>query len=458
MIQYLRAGILITAQGATVVTLRDQLITYEEGRILAVEDATDERMSRISRPETVSDARRQVVIPGLINTHHHLYQSLTRCMPGAQNLALFDWLRYLYTQWDKIDYAAVKCAAKISIAELLLSGCTATSDHFYLFPPETDVRAEAVLEAAEELGIRIHLCRGSMTMGKSAGGLPPDSLVEREDAVLRDYVRVVERFHDSSAYSLRRIDLAPCSPFNVSRGFLADTRDFARERGLLLHTHAAETRDEEDYCVEKYGCRPIEFLADLNWLGEDVYLAHCVQLKKNDIEALAKSATSVAHCPCSNMRLASGVAPIRRMLDAGVNVGIGVDGGSSNDGGHLMLEARQAMLLQRVSGQPEGLLAVEAFRMATLGGAKCLNRAKLGCIAPGMAADFAMFRTDSPELAGAVVHDPLAALVFCPTGRADRVVIAGRDVVLDGRLALADEHQLADELNRLAARRFGRIS
>ncbi len=338
-----------------------------------------------TEPDEIVDARRHIVIPGLINTHHHLYQCLTRCLPGVQNAGLFDWLTSLYGVWGRIDYESVKLAAQVSIAELLLSGCTTTSDHFYIFPRGSDATIEAVLEAAETLGIRIHACRGSMSVGRSAGGLPPDDCVEQEPAILQDCARAVDRFHDPSPMSMRRIDLAPCSPFSVSPELLRDTAVLARERGVLLHTHAAETRDDEDYCRKRFGMRPVEWLAETGWLGRDVYLAHCVRLNDDDIRLLADTQTGVAHCPCSNMRLGSGIPPIRRMLDAGVRVGLAVDGSSSNDGGHMLAEARQALLLARVAGGPSAMSVAEAFRLATLGGASVLGRPELGDLAAGSA-------------------------------------------------------------------------
>jgi cytosine/adenosine deaminase-related metal-dependent hydrolase len=396
------------------------------------------------------DAGRHVVVPGLINTHHHLLQSITRALPEAQGVGLFDWLRVLYTRWRHLDYESVRAAATVSVAELLLSGCTTTSDHFYLVPRGSDVRQEAVLEAADRLGIRIHLGRGSMSVGESKGGLPPDDCTEDEAAILRDSERMIETWHDSSPLSMRRIDLAPCSPFNVSPELLRDTRDLARGRGVLLHTHAAETLDEERYCLETFGCRPIPFFEDHGWLGPDVYLAHCVRLDDDDIARLGRTRTGVAHCPCSNMRLGSGVAPIPRLMAAGARVGVAVDGSSSNDGGHLLAEARQALLLQRVIGGAESFPVAQAFELATVGGAAVLNRDRLGRIAEGMAADLAMFRTDDMALAGAAGLDPLGALILCHPPRADRVIVGGRTVVKDGRLVAADEDSLARDLNRRA--------
>ncbi len=402
------------------------------------------------------DAFYHVVIPGLVNTHHHLYQSLTRGLRCVQDAPLFGWLTELYERWRHIDYESVKLAAQISIAELQFSGCTATSDHFYIFPPGSDARIEAVLDAADEMGMRIHACRGSMSVGRAKGGLPPDDCVEDEQAILRDCEHALDRFHDAGPHSMRRIDLAPCSPFSVSPELMRDVAALARERGALLHTHAAETLDEEKYCIERFGMRPIELLDSLNWLGPDVYLAHCVHLSEADIHRLAEARTGIAHCPSSNMRLGSGTPPIRRLLDAGARVGLGVDGSSSNDGGHLLAEARLALLLQRVANGPRGLSVAEAFRLATIGSAEILNRPLLGNIAPGCSADLAMFRRDDLALAGAIEQDPLGALMLCRTARVDRLIINGRTVIEDGEHKLVDLPMLIERFNRLVRNRFAR--
>jgi cytosine/adenosine deaminase-related metal-dependent hydrolase len=391
------------------------------------------------------------VIPGLVNTHHHLYQSLTRALRPVQDLELFDWLRGLYTRWRRIDAHAVRLASSVSIAELLLSGCTTTSDHFYLIPRGSDVQHEAVLEAAEALGIRIHLCRGSMSLGESKGGLPPDSCTEDESEILTDCVRLIEAYHDPDPLAMRRIDLAPCSPFNVSPELFRDTRDLARQYGVLLHTHAAETLDEERYCLDRFGRRPIPHLSECGWLGNDVYLAHCVCLHDEDIELLASTGTGIAHCPTSNMRLGSGVAPIPRLLAAGATIGLAVDGSSSNDGGNLLAEARQAMLLQRVTGGAGAMSVAQAFAMATTGGAAVLGREAIGRIEVGAAADIAMYRMDDVALAGAAAQDALGALLLCNVPRADCVWVGGVPVVLGGRLTRIDGRKLACDLNQLVA-------
>ena len=448
---------------ADVRVLEEHSFTFDAGRVIELGPASSfARRVDAAEFDEVIDGRRRIVIPGLVNTHHHLYQSLTRCLPAVQNVGLFDWLLGLYEKWRHLDYEAVNLAAKVSIAELLLHGCTTTSDHFYMFPRGGNVTMEAVLDAAEELGIRIHLCRGSMTLGQSHGGLPPDDCVEDDADVLADYERTLDRFHDPSDYSRRRIDLAPCSPFNVTRELMRDTVALARERGgVLLHTHLAETRDEERFCLEKYGVRPMQYLRELDFLGPDVYLAHCVFLNDAEIELMASSGTAIAHCPTSNMRLGSGIARLRELLAAGVRVGLGVDGSSSNDGGNLLAEAKATLLVARVrdaldqSGAQQTMLqAGQAFRLATIGGAACLNRPTLGHLNPGAAADFAMFRMDDIALAGAAAQDPLAALMFCDAPRAEHVFVGGQVVVKRGNLVALDPHQLARRMNEMVAERF----
>jgi 8-oxoguanine deaminase len=463
---------IVTPSGDEVRTLRDHSLVFDDRRVIELGPAASfqPRIAAGQFDEVIS-GEQYLVIPGLVNTHHHLYQSLTRCLPGAQDERLFAWLLTLYERWRHLDYQAVNVAAKVSIAELLLHGCTTTSDHFYMFPRGGDVKMEAVLDAAEQLGIRLHLCRGSMTLGQSGGGLPPDDCVEDDQDVLADCQRVLDAYHNASDYALRRIDLAPCSPFNCTRELLRDTAVLARERdGVLLHTHLAETLDEQRYCLERYGCRPVQLLADLDFLGPDVYLAHCIHLNDDEIGLFAKTGTGVSHNPSSNLRLGSGIAPVRRLLDAGVRVGLGVDGSSSNDGGNLLGEAHLALLAARtlnaMSRSAEGkrghasddagqlFPVADAFKLATTGGAACLNRPVLGHLNPGAAADLAMFRTDDIALAGGFAQDPLAALILCAAPRADRVFVAGREVVHDGRITALDENKLAVELNELVAARF----
>ena len=468
-------AILITPTGNQVRVLPNHSLVFHAGRIVEFGPAAgyQERVSA-GHYADVLNADGRVMIPGLINTHHHLYQTLTRCLPSVQNEDLFHWLTKLYPYWRNLDYDAVRIAAMIGIAELLLHGCTTTSDHFYMLPPASDVRMEAVIEAAETLGVRLHLCRGSMTLGQSGGGLPPDDCVETDAGVLEDCRRVLDRFHDASEYSMRRIDLAPCSPFNCTREVLRDTVALARSyENVLLHTHLAETLDEERYCLKRYKCRPVQLLADLDFLGPDVYLAHCVHLNDEEIALFAKTGTAVSHNPSSNLRLGSGIAPVRKMLAAGVNVGLAVDGSSSNDGGNLLGEVRQALLSARAlqamdyNAGPERVpkrrgtadtgplfSAAEAFKLATLGGAACLRRPELGHLNPGAAADFALFRPDDVALAGAVAQDPLGALVLGSAPRADMVYVAGKEVVRNGRIVALDENALAERMNALVGARF----
>lgn len=407
-----------------------------------------------SKDMVVINGRDSLVIPGLINTHHHLYQSLTRCMPAVQNAPLFKWLTTLYPFWRELTYDALHQAATISMAELLLSGCTTTSDHQYIFPVDRDVRLEAVLEAAELLGMRIHACRGSMSLSQSDGGLPPDACVQEEVDILADCQRVLDRFHDNRPMAMRRIDLAPCSPFSITPELLDQTHALATERNAMLHTHAAETQDEERFCLQEFDMRPIEYLRKHGWLGPRVYLAHCVHLNDSEIKLLAGTGTGVAHCPSSNMRLGSGIAPIRRMLDSGVKVGLGVDGSSSNDGGNLLAEARQALLLQRVQGNTAGMTAAEAFRLATAGGAEVLNRPELGRLEPGLAADLVMFDANDVTLAGAIAQDPVGALILACPPRPNRVYVAGKLVVEAGRIPGIDWPKLVADFNQMVSERF----
>ncbi|MBN2448006.1 MAG: amidohydrolase family protein, partial [Phycisphaerae bacterium] len=328
---------IITPRDGRVDALAAHSMVFAGGRVTELGPAADfEKRVATGEFGEVIDGKSHLVIPGLVNTHHHLYQSLTRCLPAVQNANLFDWLLGLYEHWRNLDAAAINMAAKVSLCELLLHGCTTTSDHHYMLPRHTDACIDAVVSAADELGVRVHVCRGSMTLGQSGGGLPPDDCVETDADVMKDYERVLAEFHDAQPYAMQRIDLAPCSPFNVTRELLRDTVTFARERGVLLHTHLAETVEEEAFCIEKYGCRPVQYMADLGWVGPDVYLAHCVQLNDDEIALFAKTRTGVAHCPASNMRLGSGIALTRRLMDAGVRVGVAVDGSSSNDCGNLL--------------------------------------------------------------------------------------------------------------------------
>ena len=397
--------------------------------------------------ERVIDAGGWIVMPGLINTHHHLYQTLTRALPAAQDAKLFDWLKTLYPIWARLTDEGVYVSATVGLAELILSGCTTASDHLYIYP--NDARIDAEIKAARELGIRFHPCRGSMSLGVSTGGLPPDSVVEDEEAILRDCERVVSAYHQGERYGMCRIVIAPCSPFSVTEGLMRESATWARERGLSLHTHVAETLDEERFCLSEFGCRPVDYMEKLGWMGPDVWFAHAVFLNEKEVARMAEMGTGVAHCPSSNMRLGSGIAPIREMLDSGVQVSLAVDGSASNDSSHMLAEARQALLLQRVLKGADALSAEEALWMATRGGAAVLGRDDIGALAPGMAADFVAFDLTQLGYAGAQ-HDPLAALVFAAPSQVTLSVINGRVVVEDGELIGVDLPALIARHNALS--------
>jgi cytosine/adenosine deaminase-related metal-dependent hydrolase len=403
--------------------------------------------------DRVIDVAGHVVLPGLVNGHHHLYQTLTRTVGTARGLSLFDWLKTLYRAWAEIDGEAVYVSAKTGLAELVLSGATTVADHLYLFPNGAALEDE--IRAARELGVRFHPTRGSMSLGESAGGLPPDRICQSEAEILRDSRRVIEAHHDAGRYAMLRVGLAPCSPFSVTPALLRESARLARAcPGVRLHTHLAETLDEERFCLEKFGKRPLEFVESLEWAGDDVWFAHMVHPTAHEIGRLARTGSGVCHCPTSNMILASGIAPVRAMRDAGVKVGLGVDGSASNDGNHLLAEARQAMLLQRVGwpgfeSRADRFPAREALELATLGGAAILGRDDIGALAPDMAADFVAFRIDDLAHAGGL-SDPVAALVTCAPQRVAWSVIDGRVVVENGELAGVDVDALVARHNRVS--------
>lgn len=415
----------------------------EDNRIVAV--GTSDALP--ASADEVLDLTGHVVIPGLVNTHHHMYQSLTRALPAAQDGELFNWLTNLYPVWANLTPEMIRVSTQTAMAELLLSGCTTSSDHLYIYP--NGCRLDHSIEAAAEIGMRFHASRGSMSVGQSQGGLPPDRVVEREDEILKDTQRLIETYHDAGRYAMLRMVVAPCSPFSVSRDLMRESASMARHFGVSLHTHLAENVNDIAYSREMFGMTPAEYAQDLGWVGHDVWHAHCVQLDDAGIALFARTGTGVAHCPCSNMRLASGIAPIRRMRDAGVPVGLGVDGSASNDAGNMINEARQALLLQRVGFGPDAMTAREALEIATLGGARVLGRDDIGRLAPGMAADFVAFDTRGIGMAGGL-HDPVAALVFCNPGQAAYSVVNGRVVVREGRLATLDLPSLVTRHNALA--------
>jgi 8-oxoguanine deaminase len=423
--------------------IKDASVLVRDQRIVAVGPAAD--LPHLA--DEVIDVRGHVVLPGLINTHHHMYQTLTRAVPAAQDASLFDWLKTLYPIWARLTPEMIRVSTQTAMAELLLSGCTTSSDHLYIYPNGS--RLDDAIEAAADIGMRFHAARGAMSVGESKGGLPPDSVVEDERAILKDMQRLAETYHDASACSMCRIVLAPCSPFSVSRDLMRESAVLARELGVSLHTHLAENDDDVAYSIEKFGCTPAQYAEGLGWTGHDVWHAHCVKLDDDGISRFARTGTGVAHCPCSNMRLASGIAPVGKMRAAGVAVGLGVDGSASNDGAHMMGEARQAMLLARVGFGPAAMTAREALEIATLGGAKVLNRDDVGVLKAGMAADVVAFDLGGIAHAGAL-HDPVAALVFSAPTRAAYTMVNGKMVVREGRLVTVDERALVMRQNELA--------
>ncbi len=404
----------------------------------------------------------QIVLPGLVNTHHHLNQTLTRAFPAAQDAGLFDWLTAQYPAWTRIDAEASRVSTLVGLAELLLSGCTTAFDHTYLYKNGNSVDVQ--VEAAREIGIRFHASRGSMSVGRSKGGLPPDEAVEDEGFILKDSERVIDRFHDPCPGAMTRVVLAPCAPFSVSADLLRESAALGRARGVRLHTHLAETLDEERYTLERFGVRPVGWMDGLGWVASDVWFAHAVHVSDAEIARFAQAGCGVAHCPSSNMRLASGIAPVKKYLAAGVSVGLGVDGSASNDSSNLLLEARQAMLLARLeralrrgagdgAGEGpggQGMSAREALEVATIGGARVLGRDDVGSLETGKCADFFSLDLGAIEYAGAL-HDPVAATVFCAPTRARFTVVHGRVVVEDGRVVTLDMGPVVERHNRLAA-------
>ncbi len=430
-----------------------------------VSDLSDEQQ----RADEVLDLSGYVVLPGLVNTHHHFYQTLTRSIPAAQDANLFNWLKTLYPIWARLQPEDIFTSAQTALAELALSGCATASDHLYLFPNGSKLDDE--IEAGLSLGVRLHASRGSMSLGESKGGLPPDSVTDSEEHILADSERVIQRYHDPAPGSMTQVVLAPCSPFSVTGNLMRESAKLARKYGVHLHTHLAETEDEEQFCLQKFGYRPVGYMQSLDWVGGDVWFAHSVYVNAEEIGVYARHNCGVAHCPTSNMRLASGIAPIRDYLAAGVNVGLGVDGSASNDGSHLLAEVRQAMLLARLkegitgfsltpsplpSGEAPGARALMTARQAlwlgTRGGAAVLGRRDIGSLEAGKCADFFAINLNRLDLAGGAVHDPVAAVVFCQPRRVDYTVVGGKFIVREGQLVTVDEHELAARHNRAARR------
>lgn len=401
-----------------------------------------------------------VVTPGFVNTHHHLFQTLTRAVPAAQDANLFNWLKTLYPIWARLTPEDIFISTQTALAELALSGCTTASDHLYLYPNGSKLDDE--IAAALEIGVRIHASRGSMSLGESKGGLPPDSVVDSEESILRDSQRLIETYHDPKPGAFVRVVLAPCSPFSVTGKLMKQSAALARQYGVHLHTHLAETEDEEQFCLQKFGYRPVPYMQSVDWVGEDVWFAHAVYVNGEEVQTFARHGCGVAHCPSSNMRLASGIAPVKEYLAAGVKVGLGVDGSASNDSSHLLAEARQAMLLARLkegitgfslSNDPSRKLmtARQALWLATRGGAAVLGRSDIGSLEPGKCADFFAINLNRLDYAGAL-HDPVAAAVFCHPVRTDYTVVGGRFVVRGGQLVTVEERSLVERHNRAAKR------
>ncbi len=446
----------ILIEHARLIALMDDARTrLEDGWILTRDQVVDSvgagAFPGSVKVDRVLDARGKVVLPGLVNTHHHLPQTLTRNVPAVQEAPLFRWLLELYEIWRGIDADAVDAAVRVGLGELLLTGCTTTTDHLYLFPRGEDRLIDVEIAAARELGIRFQPTRGSMSRGRSQGGLPPDDVVQDEETILADSRRLIREYHDPKPGAMTRVALAPCSPFSVTDSLMRRTAELAREHGVRLHTHLAETRDEESYCLETYGCRPVEYLRRMGWLGRDVWLAHCVHLSPEEIALFGETGTGVAHCPSSNFRLGSGIAPVRAMLEAGVPVGLGVDGSASNDTSNLLAEARQALLAHRLGADPSRwITAEEVLWMATRGGARCLGRSDVGSLEPGKQADLILVDTRRLSYAGAG-SDILAALVFSPWPEpVDTVMVNGRLVVEGGRLLGVDVPALVERADAIA--------
>ena len=430
--------------------LHDVDLLVEDAKIVAIGKHLQAQDSDDLR---IIDGSYRAVYPGFINTHHHLYQTLTRNIPRVHNAELFDWLLGLYEVWRELTPEAVEVGTRVGLAELLLSGCTCTSDHFYVFPssaPEEFLDIE--IDTAREMGMRFHPARGSMSRGKSKGGLPPDDLVQRPDDILRDCERIIDRYHEPEPFSMCRIVLAPCSPFSVTTDLLVETAKLARDRGVFLHTHLCETKNEEEFCLETHGMRPLAYMENTGWVGEDVWYAHGIHFDDEEIRTLAATGTGIAHCPASNLRLGSGICKVPQLLEAGVNVGLAADGSASNDASSMVREMQLALLVHRVGTAVDAMPAQTVLHMATRGGAKLLGRPDIGQLKIGAAADLAVFRLDRVEFAGAM-RDPAAAILFCGSGlRADYTIVAGRVLVEKGELVGIDEERLFHRANEIAER------
>ena len=447
---------LLVKNAHVLVTMDDERREITDGGFLATDGWITEVGPTTDLPATadeVLDAAGMLVLPGLVNTHHHIYQTLTRAVPGAQEAGLFDWLRTLYPIWANLTPDSVRISTTLGLLELAKSGCTTVFDHQYLWPNGS--RVDDQIEAAAEVGVRFHASRGSMSLSEKDGGLPPDSVVQLPQEILDDCVRVIDAFHDPDPGAMIRIVAAPCSPFSVTEGLMRDSAALARDKGVRLHTHLAETKDEEEFTLDTFGKRPVDYAADLDWLGDDVWFAHAVFIDGEETARMAETQTGVAHCPTSNMRIASGISPVRRYLAEGVPVGLGVDGAASNDGSNMLAEARQAMLLNRLAvapgvGEGEQMPVRTALEMATRGGAKVLGRDDIGSLEPGKAADFFTLDLGRIEFAGSL-HDPVAAALLCGPVPAHDVFVHGKPVITDGAHRSIDEGSLAESHNREAA-------
>jgi 8-oxoguanine deaminase len=445
------------------VTMDDHRREIPDGGLF-IRDGMIEQVSQTKdlplEADEVLDLRDHIVLPGLVNTHHHFYQTLTRAIPEAQNANLFNWLKTLYPIWAGLTPEDIRISTQTALIELAFSGCTTASDHLYLFPNGSTLDDE--IYAAKQVGLRLHASRGSMSLGESQGGLPPDSVVEDEDLILEDSQRVIEKFHDPNPGSMTQIALAPCSPFSVTANLMRQSAELARQYGVQLHTHLAETEDEEAFCIDKFGYRPVGYMQHLNWLGDDVWFAHSVHVSQEEIEEYARVGCGVAHCPNSNMRLASGLAPVMDMLKVGVKVGVGVDGSASNDGSHMLAEIRQAMMIARLrsglmgaslSGEetPTLMTARQALEMGTRGGAAVLGREDIGSLEPGKCADFYAVNLNRLDYAGAL-HDPVAAVIFCAPVKVDYTMVGGKFVVKEGRVNSLDLASLVEKHNKASKR------
>ncbi|MFH1635904.1 MAG: 8-oxoguanine deaminase [Chloroflexota bacterium] len=453
---------LLVRHAQVLVTMDDHRREIADGGLF-IRDGFIEQVGPASELPTtadeVLDLRGHIILPGLINTHHHFYQTLTRVVPAAQDANLFHWLKTLYPIWARMAPEHIRISTKTALAELALSGCTTTADHLYLYPNGSKLDDE--IYAAREVGLRLQASRGSMSLGESQGGLPPDSVVEDEDYILRESQRLIEQYHDPNPGAFTQIVLAPCSPFSVTGDLMRQSASLAREYSVRLHTHLAETKDEEAFCIQLFGHRPVAYMQELGWVGEDVWFAHSVHLNAEEIQVYARTGCSVAHCPTSNMRLASGIAPIMDMLQAGVKVGLAVDGSASNDGSHILEEVRMALMASRVraglmraslSGEaaPPIMTARQALELATLGSASVLGRTDIGSLEPGKCADFFAINLNRLDYAGAL-HDPVAATVFCAPVKVDCTVVGSEFVVKGGELVTLEIGRLVEEHNNLAA-------